>query len=240
MEIKLYILLLFYFLVGGIIMFYVNKNKDSKFRKNNWLKYFVYFILVNLLFVSVLVNSIFFHYVSIVILILGYYEIFKMTYGSGNIKAGAVIITAFSFFAFACYNFSLMPKAYLFYTLFLTTVFDAFSQLTGQLLGKKKLFTKVSPNKTVEGLLGGIVFSVLTSVVIRNLLGISLIKSVLLGAGLVGFAFLGDILASYCKRKFNRKDFSNLIPGHGGVLDRFDSLISAGSFMFLIDMLTEI
>lgn len=240
MEIKLYGLLVFYFFVGGIIMFYVNKNKDRKYRQNNWLKYIVYFVLVNVLFVSILIHAIFFHYVFIAILALGYYEIIKNTYDSRNIKVGIVVVTVFSFFAFACYDFSLMPKTHLFYTLYLTTVFDAFSQLTGQLIGKRKLLAKVSPNKTLEGFLGGMVFSVLTSVFIRNLIGISLIESILLGAGIVGFAFFGDMMASYCKRKFNKKDFSHLIPGHGGVLDRFDSLISAGAFIFIIDLLTGI
>lgn len=240
MEIKLYVLLLIYFLIGAFIMLYVNKNKDNKFSKNNWLKYFVYFILVNLLIVSIIIDSIFFYYVCILIVTLGYYEIVKIIYNSGKIKVGIVVILIFSIISLTFYHFSLMPKNYLFYTLYLTTVFDAFSQLIGQLFGKKKLLDKISPNKTVEGLIGGIVFSVLTSVLIRNLLEISLINSILLGLGIVIFAFGGDVLASYCKRKFNIKDFSNLIPGHGGILDRFDSLLSAGSFIFLIDMLTKI
>ena len=240
MEIKLYILLLVYFLLGGISMFFVNRNKDAGYRKNNWLKYVVYFVLVNMLFVSILINSRYFHYISILILVLGYYEIFTQMHSSGNTKAGIVAITLFSLFAFTSYHFSLLPKNFLFYTLYLTTAFDAFSQLTGQLFGKRKLLSKISPNKTVEGLIGGIVLSLFTSLLIRNLLGISILTSVFLGLGLAAFAFLGDILASCCKRKFNSKDFSNLIPGHGGVLDRFDSLISAGSFMFLINLFTEI
>jgi len=127
-----------------------------------------------------------------------------------------------------------MPKKYLFYTLFLTTVFDSFSQLTGQLLGRKKVFLKISPNKTYAGLLGGLIFAVITSILIHNQLSISVYESIFLGIGLSGFALIGDLLASYCKRKFNIKDFSKIIPGHGGVLDRFDSLLSTGSFMFLI------
>ncbi len=240
MEIKLYILLLSYFILGGIIMTFTNRNKTPSFRKNNWLKYSVYFIIVNLLFVTILLESFYFHILSILILALGYYEIVKLIYFSKNIKTDIAVMIIFSFFAFTYYYFSLMPKTYLFYTLYLTTVFDAFSQLIGQSIGKKSLLSKISPNKTIEGFLGGIIFSVLTSIFIRNLLGISFLKSIFFSVGLIGFAFLGDILASYCKRKYNKKDFSNLIPGHGGVLDRFDSLITAGSFMFLIKLFTEI
>jgi phosphatidate cytidylyltransferase len=133
-----------------------------------------------------------------------------------------------------------MPKRYLFYTLFLTTVFDAFSQLSGQLLGKRKLVPKISPNKTYEGLFGGLLFALFTAVLIHKLLFISIGQSFILGLGISGFAFLGDLLASYCKRRFQIKDFSKLIPGHGGILDRFDSFITAGAFMLIIVAIFEI
>ena len=221
-------------------MYFSNKRKDPSFRRNNWIKYIVYFGIVNLLFVSIMVNSRFFHYLSIVIVIVAYYEIFKLSSSSQNIRSVLVVAFLFLLFATGFILFSLMPKTYLFYTLYLTTVFDAFSQLTGQLLGKRKLFPKISPNKTLEGLLGGLLFSMLTTVLIRSLLDISIWKSLVLGIGIASFAFMGDILASYCKRKFKIKDFSNLIPGHGGFLDRFDSFIFTGLFMFLINLLIKI
>jgi len=234
MEIKLYIILLIYFIIGGIVMFFVNRNKEVAFRKNNWLKYFVYLILINLLFVSILVDSIYFSYISVIIIILGLFEISRLFYISKKYKVGIIALFIFLCFAFLYYQFSYMPKKYLFYTLFLTTVFDSFSQLAGQLLGRKKIFFKISPNKTYAGLFGGLIFAVITSIIIHNQLSISVFQSIFLGVGLSGFALIGDLLASYCKRKFNIKDFSKIIPGHGGVLDRFDSLLSTGSFMFLI------
>jgi phosphatidate cytidylyltransferase len=221
-------------------MFFVNKNKDKKFSKNNWVKYIVYFILINIIFGSIIIDSFIFFYVCILIVTLGYCELIRIIYFSRNIRVGIVALLIFSFFTLTFYHFALMPKNYLFYTLYLTTVFDAFSQLAGQLFGKTKLIAKISPNKTVEGLLGGIVFSVLTSVLIRNLLDINIINSIILGLGVATFAFGGDVLASYCKRKFNIKDFSYLIPGHGGIIDRFDSLLSAGSFVFLVNILAQI
>ena len=86
MEVKLYSILLIYFIIGGIIMFFVNRNKEAAFRKNNWLKYFVYLILINLLFVSILVHSVYFSYLSVVIIILGFYEISKLIYISKKYK----------------------------------------------------------------------------------------------------------------------------------------------------------
>ena len=68
----------------------------------------------------------------------------------------------------------------------------------------------------------------------HDLTGMNGLTAMVLGFGIATFAFLGDVSASFVKRKFGVKDFSALIPGHGGFLDRFDSLIFAGSFMYLI------
>lgn len=234
MEIKLYIFLLVYFTIGGVIMLFITKNKEVAFRKKNWLKYFVYLIIINLLFGSILFAPILFHYLTVFILVLGFYEIFRLIYQSKKLMVGFISLIIFFCFAIMFYQFSFSPPKYLFYTLFLTTVFDSFSQLSGQLFGKNKLLLKISPNKTYEGLVGGLLTSILTSILIRDLLSINVVQAIFLGVGFSSFAFLGDLLASYCKRKFNVKDFSRIIPGHGGVLDRFDSLLPTASFMYII------
>ena len=86
--------------------------------------------------------------------------------------------------------------------------------------------TKISPKKTYEGLLGGIVssflFSLLFSYIFKIKINFSLIVFILL---IILSAFIGDILESYYKRKNNIKNSSKLIPGHGGVFDRFDSFL---------------
>lgn len=240
MEIKLYIILVVYFLVGGIVMAIVNKGKEPSFKKKNWVKYFVYLIIVNVLFIFILFWPALFHLLCLVIIAFGFYEILKLTYQLKKAKPGLFSLLVFSLLSFFFYYFSLMPKRYLFYTLFLTTVFDSFSQLTGQLFGKNKLVPKISPNKTYEGLFGGLVFALFTAILIHGLLNIPIGQSFLLGLGLSASAFVGDLLASYSKRKFEVKDFSSLIPGHGGVLDRFDSILASGPFMFLIVYFLEI
>ena len=234
MVFKLYIILMVYFLIGGVITIFVNKDKDIVYLKNAWLKYFVYLVIINLLFASVLINVIFFQYLCLLILLFGYYEIIKSINLSINYSVGIISLLVFSCFAFMFYNFAHLSPRHLFYTLFLTTVFDAFSQLSGQLLGKRKIFPKISPNKTYAGVWGGLIVVIITSVCIRDLLYLGVTQSILMGIGISGFALSGDLLASYCKRKFKIKDFSNFIPGHGGFLDRFDSLLATGSFIFLI------
>jgi len=96
----------------------------------------------------------------------------------------------------------------------------------GRLIGRTKLFERVSPNKTWEGLLGGIALSIgvawllsryFESLTLKDWIAVSLIVGV--------FANLGDLFESHIKRIFGVKDSGNIIPGHGGVLDRFDGLL---------------
>jgi len=115
-----------------------------------------------------------------------------------------------------------------FLTLGLTWATDTGAYFAGRALGKHKLAPKVSPNKTVEGAIGGIALAVLTAVVIGRLLPNQSLtqSSLILIACAVGVsAQLGDLVESAIKRFCGVKDSGKLIPGHGGVLDRFDSIL---------------
>lgn len=234
METLLYTILLIYFVIGSFIIYFTNKYKDSKTRKYSWKKYFVYLMIINVLFFSILIKQQYFVYVSLIIIITGFYEIIYNTLKSKKLITGIITILIFIPLSYLFFIFSFSKSDSLFYSLFIVTVFDAFSQLIGQLTGKRKLFPKISPNKTYEGLLGGLLAAVITSILIRDLLNLNLITSIIIGLGISSFAFIGDFLASYTKRKYGIKDFSNLLPGHGGFLDRFDSLIMGNIFTLLI------
>lgn len=117
---------------------------------------------------------------------------------------------------------------YVIYLLLITTITDSFALISGMLVGKHKLCPKISPKKTVEGLIGGVLMGTFVATsfyftVINS--GISLIFLIFVTALLCLVGQLGDLVFSSIKRYYDIKDFSNLIPGHGGVLDRFDSLI---------------
>lgn len=111
---------------------------------------------------------------------------------------------------------------------------DSFAFFVGKNLGKRKLFESVSPKKTVEGFFGGVLFSLITAFILSyfcdflsltNLIVISLIASIL--------GTLGDLVESKFKRKANTKDSGNIMPGHGGILDRLDSLLFVAPFVYL-------
>jgi len=111
---------------------------------------------------------------------------------------------------------------------------DSFAFFVGKNLGKRKLFESVSPKKTVEGFFGGVLFSLIAAFILSyfcdflsltNLIVISLIASILGTAG--------DLVESKFKRQANTKDSGNIMPGHGGILDRLDSLLFVAPFVYL-------
>lgn len=117
---------------------------------------------------------------------------------------------------------------------------DAFALFAGMLFGKHKLAPELSPKKTVEGCIGGFVGAVVSINVYGAVLqfGFGLqVNYVLLGLyGLLGSAVsqLGDLSFSYIKREYGIKDYGNILPGHGGVLDRFDSVIFCAPLIELL------
>ena len=110
---------------------------------------------------------------------------------------------------------------------------DIFAYFAGVTLGKHKLCPSLSPKKTVEGLIGGILGSTaLCGVYAYFALPELFIHGLIIGAVGAGVATMGDLTASAIKRKLDIKDYGHLIPGHGGILDRFDSVLFTGPFVF--------
>ncbi|MFW6226605.1 MAG: phosphatidate cytidylyltransferase, partial [Bacteroidota bacterium] len=120
------------------------------------------------------------------------------------------------------------------FTFLITAVFDSFSQITGQLAGKKRILPEISPGKTWEGTAGGAAVAMASGLLLTSLIGIQNWQTMLVTVGIILFAFVGDAITSLYKRTYHVKDFTNILPGHGGFLDRFDSFIPAGAFIALL------
>jgi phosphatidate cytidylyltransferase len=126
--------------------------------------------------------------------------------------------------------------------LFSTFATDTCAYFTGRLLGKHKMAPAISPHKTWEGAAGGAVGSVLVSLLMTwvftldfawfSPLPIGAITAVLLGLAISLFAQTGDLVESLFKRNMGTKDSSHLLPGHGGILDRVDSVVFAGLVVY--------
>ena len=118
---------------------------------------------------------------------------------------------------------------------------DTFAYFTGMLLGKHKLIPEISPKKTVEGAIGGVIFTVIGFALyclIWN--SISDYKLSYLTLCIYGFVLsiasqFGDLIASSIKRQYNVKDYGSIFPGHGGVLDRFDGVLLVAPFLYLLN-----
>ena len=135
-------------------------------------------------------------------------------------------------------NFSLDNIIYLF---LITIMTDTFAYFTGLLVGRHKLMEKISPKKTIEGTIGGTLMAVIIAstyyhVIINS--SLSLVNLILITMVLSLVGQVGDLVFSSIKRYYKQKDFSNIIPGHGGILDRLDSIIFVAlAFILFIGIL---
>lgn len=119
---------------------------------------------------------------------------------------------------------------------------DAGAYFVGRAFGKHKLAPEISPKKTVEGAIGGAVFNVICCLLVGLIY--AAIRSgehrlsylLLILVGIIGalLAILGDLLASFVKRQRGIKDFGDILPGHGGILDRFDSVLLVAPFIYMV------
>lgn len=184
-----------------------------------------------LLISSVIIALLFFApYLIVLIPICGFWEIMSLLYKQKCFNTFG-LISIILYLLFCClfishlqFDILVLIRIYL-----LVNVFDANSQLFGMLIGRTKVLPKISPSKTIEGTICG-----LLSVVIMCMLFTQMsYQSLLFSLGIALFSFIGDMLASLYKRKVGVKDFSNYIPYHGGILDRFDSYIGAGVFSYV-------
>jgi phosphatidate cytidylyltransferase len=126
-------------------------------------------------------------------------------------------------------------RLWILFLLAVVMIGDAGAYYVGRSLGRKPLAPVLSPKKTVAGLWGGIVFSVAAAIVLRflTLPDLALAAAIGLGLSLALFGVVGDLFESLLKRSAGVKDTSSLLPGHGGALDRIDSLLFASPVLLL-------
>lgn len=155
-----------------------------------------------------------------------------------------VIYTALPFgFALGLPKYSILENTFtleVFFLFIMIWISDTFAYLTGKFFGKHKMAPKISPKKTWEGFLGGVLFTLVFSYFVEQyypeLRGNWLIVGFLVSV----FGPIGDLVESQLKRNFGVKDSGNLIPGHGGILDRLDSFIICAPVVYLYFILEKL
>ncbi len=232
MERLIYSIILAYFILGGIGFYLINRNKAPEIARKSYTKFGVYFIIINILFFSITVQSIVFRYLAVLIVVVGYFELCRLFANTKFQHTLFFVISLMVFFILSAglLVFSQTADNLILLTFLILSIFDSFSQIIGQLLGKTKIIPNISPKKTLEGVVGGTIISLISTFLLKSLFTGTIAELFIFAIGTIVFAFAGDVLASLYKRKYKVKDYSKLIPGHGGFLDRFDSLIAGGAW----------
>lgn len=144
-----------------------------------------------------------------------------------DVKKLAEIIFTGTYVVFFMYHMMLMNGSkYVWLVYIIAFGSDTCAYFSGKMFGRNKLYPEVSPNKTVEGAMGGIIGCVILSLIYFNYLRINkYIYIIIFSVSASVFSMVGDLAASKIKRENGIKDFGKILPGHGGILDRFDSVL---------------
>jgi phosphatidate cytidylyltransferase len=219
------------FVLGAIFMALANRKTTAEIARSRWLKLAVFFVIVHIVLVVSATGRPWVTALVAAILAAGSVEL-SLAWRAMQPPRPSRAWILFAVVAALALGASWYLPSPIFAFLFLVTAAcDGFSQVTGQLVGRVKLAPRVSPRKTVEGLAGGLIAAVVVALLLREELGAGLPATVVIAllTGLAGLA--GDLAASWVKRRAGIKDFSAALPGQGGFLDRFDSLLGALVFV---------
>ncbi|MCQ2449285.1 MAG: phosphatidate cytidylyltransferase [Clostridia bacterium] len=160
-------------------------------------------------------------------------------FGLGQIGMLCGVVFPLSF-AFNCLNLVIRHQNGLYYLLLMfvfSSVCDMGAYFTGVSIGKHKLCPEISPKKTVEGAVGGMVSSMIFVIVLMLLFRrtpVQIVATVIFTIPLCIVGMLGDLFASAIKRSVDLKDYGNLIPGHGGIMDRLDSMLLIAPLLYVL------
>ena len=180
--------------------------------------------------------SFFFNFGLIIIFGISIYELIKLrVFSLQSLLAFILIVTAI-----LCLYLYELERSLILIAVMISVATDAFAFFAGKVLGRNKIFPIISPNKTLEGTIGGVVSSVVTNSLMITLIFQNSLKTLdVIMLTLIIFicavaAVFGDLLISSIKRQANLKDTGSLIPGHGGLLDRIDSHILCIPVFFVL------
>ncbi len=229
---------MFYYVVYFFIATFCIKELSKAFKQDIFKTgYFLNFILNGVFLIFAVSNSNSLVSSTLILYMIG--NLFFYTFF--NIKLENIVINLLGGFyiSFFMYHlFLLNDTLFVWYIYIIAFGNDTFAYFTGRLFGKHKLSPVLSPKKTVEGAIGGIVGSIIISIIFNSFIGnYNIIWIILFTATASIFSISGDLIASKIKRQNNIKDYSNFLPGHGGFLDRFDSVILVSPIIYYFSIL---
>jgi phosphatidate cytidylyltransferase len=226
------------FVLGGVVLYESSRQVEPQTRRRWWIKYIVYLLIVHQVIGSAIAGPLYVAAFMSAVVVIGACELLHALSRNGLSPTGFPRMTAifcvYLVLAYVLIRFSHQSTAQeIIFVYLVTATFDGFSQLTGQWIGRYALAPRLSPNKTLEGALGGLAAAMLTAFALSFLGNLSSLQALFVGAVLAIAGLTGDLAASYVKRLTGVKDFGRILPEHGGILDRFDSLLVAAPTFFI-------
>jgi len=201
---------------------------------NLLIRFFTSLPLIFLLLILVYYFEEYIPFAFILIYSMIFYEILFFFKNKKRRSFLLILYVFISLISIEIYIIYFYEKLIFLYFILLITCFDIFSYIFGSLFGKKRILPKISPNKTIFGVIAGLFLTLIISLLFNNLFYIFTFRtSFFFSILIILSAFIGDVIESFYKRHFEIKNSGNFLPGHGGIFDRMDSFVM-GSIAMLI------
>jgi phosphatidate cytidylyltransferase len=201
--------------------------------QNLFLRFISSFIIIPIVVSLVYFEGNYLNFFLLIVLIIGFFEAIKLK------KTLTIFLILFLFFIFLLIIYDLKNleengKIYIFFLLLVASMSDIGGFFFGKLIGGKKI-SYISPNKTYAGFFGSFIFSQLSLIYLYffNIFDFSLFFKIIFIFSCSLSVIIGDLIFSYFKRINNIKDYSRLLPGHGGLFDRIDGLILLSIYIYI-------
>ncbi len=229
---------IFFSILFSFVFYEYEKLTSKTLQKSQFFK--ILFLQVIFLFFTIFkiykieIVSLFFNNNVIFLLIAVFFNIIFLFYKKSNFinffLSNLIIVSFFSLIVILQFSNGLYT---ILYAVILVSTMDIFAYLGGKLFGKRKIIPSISKGKTIEGTLIGLTSTIFISYCIKDLMYLNVIYSLIYGFFIGILAFSGDLLESAFKRKIGVKDSGKLIPGHGGLMDRFDGYFLVIPFLYI-------
>ena len=235
---RLIALCLLLFSIGGAGLYWASLKSEPDVRLERRTKFIMYFCVVHVVLLSAFLGSRALVGLFALLVLFGAFELYRVLHLVNGTRVFFRVGTSVGYFLLASGLLLFLlrsTKEVAIFVYLVVATFDGFSQVIGNMCGTHPLVPLISPGKTIEGSLGGMLFAALMAGSLHALVSVTTLRALEAGAWIVVTGFFGDLLASWVKRACGVKDFGRSFPGHGGVLDRFDSFLLAGpAALFLL------